>query len=201
MSIKVMDAVWEDTQLNQGETLVMLALADWANDYGRCWPSLPQLERKTRISVRGIRGIVDRLIEQGVLEKTIIEGKGVKYIVRPRNYVPPFGSETPEPTSATPERTSPNTSIHTNRPSGAKAPSVSRASGFPAEHAFRMQCVQWAVENMNWTAQSAGAEFDRFKDNAAAKGSTYIDWLAAWRNWCRSPYCKTAAPKREPFRG
>jgi len=79
-------------------------------------------------------------------------------------------------------------------PSGAKAPSVSRASGFPEDQQdFRVACVQWAVKEMRWSPGDAGQEFDRFHDNALQHGRQYKDWLAAWRNWCRSPYCKTKA--------
>ena len=91
----------------------------------------------------------------------------------------------------------------TSNTSGAKAPSVSRALPFPGEgystddkkmtqeHALRVLCVTWAVTELQWTTQDAGAEFLRFKDSALAADRRYKDWLAAWRNWCRSPFQKT----------
>lgn len=34
----------------------------------------------------------------------------------------------------------------------------------------------------------AEAQFTRFKDRNLAKGQTYVDWDAAWRNWLNSPH-------------
>jgi hypothetical protein len=211
MSIKLMAAVFDDEQLDQAETLTMLALADWANDDGRCWPSLPQLVKKTRLSERGLREIIRRLVEQGVLEKQDIAGKGTKYIVRPRHYVPPRNVMPPAPDAATPAPRAANTSIHT-KTSGAKAPSVSRA--IPVDvllndcpHRFTpTEAHSWAKSNMGWTTFQAKEEWERFVDHARAKAVVYIDWAAAWRNWCRSPYCKTksaeerTAYRKEPLR-
>ena len=40
MSIRVMSAVWA-IALPDSEKLVMLALADWSDDDGKCWPIDP----------------------------------------------------------------------------------------------------------------------------------------------------------------
>lgn len=108
MSIKVMNAVWEQDDLDASETLVMLALADWANDDGLCWPSLERLTEKTRLTERGLRGIILRLEERGYLERKKLHARGTYYTVKPRNYVPvempkPTGTsfrQLPEPRSA-----------------------------------------------------------------------------------------------------
>jgi hypothetical protein len=68
-------------------------------------------------------------------------------------------------------------------------------------HAFRVQCVQWAAQELGWRTSDAGLEYERFRDGALAHDRHYADWGRAWQNWCRSDYCKTTAPKREPFRG
>lgn len=49
MSIAVMNRVWgSDAITDQGDLCILLALADWSDDEGRCWPSLTQLARKSR---------------------------------------------------------------------------------------------------------------------------------------------------------
>lgn len=97
MSIRLMTAVWE-LDLSATEKLVMLALADWANDDGHCWPSMKQLSGKTGMTDRGIRKVMGELVAAGHLERDERPGKGVVYTVTPKKNT----SETPEPRSAPP---------------------------------------------------------------------------------------------------
>lgn len=54
--------VWEcKTLLDKNELLVLLAIADWANDNGEAYPSLSQLAKKCRMSRRGITNILTRI--------------------------------------------------------------------------------------------------------------------------------------------
>jgi hypothetical protein len=52
MSIKIMTEVWETSRLTSTQLLLCLALADYANDDRKCWPSVPSLAAKARISER-----------------------------------------------------------------------------------------------------------------------------------------------------
>lgn len=67
MSIRIMTSVWDDGPDDKGELLVLLALADNANDDGYCWPSISYLSRKCRLSERGILDIEIRLESEGYL--------------------------------------------------------------------------------------------------------------------------------------
>lgn len=67
MSIEVMSRVWKYGPDDKGELLVMLALADFANDQGECWPSIGRVAEKARMSERGVQKIVARLVEEGLL--------------------------------------------------------------------------------------------------------------------------------------
>ena len=58
MSIRIMSAVWEKAPVDGGSLLVLLAMADFANDNGICWPSLPALGRKARLSERQVRRVL-----------------------------------------------------------------------------------------------------------------------------------------------
>lgn len=69
MSIKVMSLIWENSTRRRGELLLLLALADHANDEGYCKPGMTSLARKTRTSRRNVLYTIDKLIASGELEK------------------------------------------------------------------------------------------------------------------------------------
>ncbi len=54
MSIALMSAVWQDGPNDRSERLLLLALADCANDQGLCWPHTQTLARKACMNVRTV---------------------------------------------------------------------------------------------------------------------------------------------------
>ena len=67
MSIAAMNWVWTLEDLGPTETLLMMALADAADDDGFCWPSQVVLARKARQTDRNVRRLITRLSRQGLL--------------------------------------------------------------------------------------------------------------------------------------
>lgn len=63
-----MSLVWERAPYTAGSLIVLLALADWANDEGVAWPSMDRLAQKARIDRRSAQRIVRQLEKDGVLE-------------------------------------------------------------------------------------------------------------------------------------
>ncbi len=74
MSVKIMTLVWEHAPCRENSLMVLLALADWANDEAVCWPSIQKLADKTRIDRRSAQRIIRRLVTDGLI--TIEEGGG-----------------------------------------------------------------------------------------------------------------------------
>ena len=70
MSVKVMARVWAHSQTAGGELLVMLALADFANDAEECWPSIPVLAQKARLTERQTRRVVAKLEQVGEIRRS-----------------------------------------------------------------------------------------------------------------------------------
>ncbi|MCA0184835.1 MAG: helix-turn-helix domain-containing protein [Proteobacteria bacterium] len=70
MSVKILSLVWEGFPGSGSELLTMLALADWSDDSGRCWPSVPSIARKVRLSPDQARRVVHRLIKNDFLAVT-----------------------------------------------------------------------------------------------------------------------------------
>jgi hypothetical protein len=74
MSVKFMARVWAHSRRKDGELLVMLALADFANDAGECWPSIPVLAQKARLTERQTRRVLKKLEEAGEIRKAPSNG-------------------------------------------------------------------------------------------------------------------------------
>ena len=68
MSIKIMAGVWEHAQYDGKKLLILLAMADFADDEGLCWPSQETLADKARCSVEYVRTATKAMVEAGDLE-------------------------------------------------------------------------------------------------------------------------------------
>ncbi|RDI16384.1 helix-turn-helix domain-containing protein [Lentzea flaviverrucosa] len=68
MSIKVVTLVWEHAPAAGNELLLLLAIADQANDLGTdAWPSVDTLARKTRLNKRTVQRLLQRLSSAGLV--------------------------------------------------------------------------------------------------------------------------------------
>ena len=163
MSIKIMSMIWGRGPDNQSERFVLLALADYANDEGECWPSIEGVARKTCLTDRGVRKIMRRLEETGWLE--IEAGGGRKncnlYRIKTLNIVQPerrsplnVVPENPEPRSLNPEPCS-------AEPSGTiKEPSESNS----AREIVEVLC--------RWTSGEAARSFVAYRRKQKGKALT-----------------------------
>lgn len=77
MSIKCMTAVWQSAQVNSTQLLVLLCLADFADEENTCYPSQETIAQKCRMSTRNVRDIVSKLESIGLVTKLFI-GNGYK---------------------------------------------------------------------------------------------------------------------------
>jgi hypothetical protein len=113
MSIKLMTAVWDREDLSSTQKLVLLSLADWANDDGLCWPSIERLAIKTSMAGRSVQRIIRDLESMGFVKRNEVLGKGNRYWIHiPMTECHPCPSVTPPMTEChpTPDTVSPNTS-------------------------------------------------------------------------------------------
>lgn len=71
MSIQIMSWVWQNSPYEGKALLLHLALGDFADDAGRCWPSQTTLARRARCTTRHVRDTISQMIEDGyvVLER------------------------------------------------------------------------------------------------------------------------------------
>ncbi|MEV0015402.1 helix-turn-helix domain-containing protein [Streptomyces tendae] len=68
MSFKVTNWVWARSESRNGARLVMLALADRADDNGYSWPSIDDLAERTKLSPRAVQKAIAVLAELGELD-------------------------------------------------------------------------------------------------------------------------------------
>lgn len=69
-----MTRVWEHSKHGGGTLLVLLALADYANDNGVCWPDVATLAVKARLTDRQVSNVLNDLIKDGDL--AVVPGRG-----------------------------------------------------------------------------------------------------------------------------
>jgi Helix-turn-helix domain len=68
MSVAMLSRVWKHSKARLGDRLVLLALADFADDAGEAWPSVETLAKKSRLSERETRYALRRLERSGELK-------------------------------------------------------------------------------------------------------------------------------------
>lgn len=86
MSIKMMLQAWELQGLSATQKLVLLCLADHANDQGVCWPSMERVAARSDVTDRSARRLIRQLEEMGhvsVTEPGGGRGKTPVYHVHP----------------------------------------------------------------------------------------------------------------------
>ncbi|VEB42956.1 Uncharacterised protein [Chromobacterium violaceum] len=67
MSIKLMSRAW-DMDIPTGQKMILIALADRANDEGECWPGQEELAKKGSMSPRSVVNHIDWLEDHGLLK-------------------------------------------------------------------------------------------------------------------------------------
>jgi hypothetical protein len=76
VSIRVMNAVWEHSAQTGSALLMLLALADFADDAGSAFPSVARLAKKTRITERQAWSLIRKLKMKGELAIDVGGGRG-----------------------------------------------------------------------------------------------------------------------------
>ncbi|MFT4056740.1 MAG: helix-turn-helix domain-containing protein [Novosphingobium sp.] len=123
MSIKIMSAVWE-MNLDASQKIVLLALADAANDEGHCWPGMASLAKKCSKSERTVQAMLSALETAGHITRNQVLGRGCNYYIHPRNSctpaipAPPQNSrKPPQNLHPTPAKSAPKPSMNHQEPS------------------------------------------------------------------------------------
>jgi hypothetical protein len=73
VSIKVLSEVWEHSKASGTPLLVLLSLADYADDDGECWPSIDAIRKKCRLKdERHVKRVIHETLERELGEVVVI---------------------------------------------------------------------------------------------------------------------------------
>jgi hypothetical protein len=194
MSIRLMSAVW-DMDLPAGEKIVLLALADQANDEGRqCWPSVETIMRRSGQGERTVRRALSSLEEKGHLTRNHRVNDSTQYHIHPcQNGTPAELAPVPN-TTVGGAKSAPKPSRTTI--SSQKATPSSRAGAKP-KLGFHRLPDDWEPAPLpeitqaklaQWPPGKISDELAAFRGWAAnaknedGKGRK-LNWNMAWVNW------------------
>ena len=76
MSVKCTSRVWELSESTGSNRLVLLAIADFANEDGVCWPGQDRLAKMAQISVSSVKRVIADLVESGELWRDRRKNRG-----------------------------------------------------------------------------------------------------------------------------
>lgn len=221
VSVKWITQAFEQNHVKGLGRLVLLAIADAADDDGVCWPSVPTLARKAGLSPRTCHRVLDALRQKGVVSWTARQGTSSLYQLHAVPSEAPITESDPcQPDMGTPANLTGVKNMHPCQPDRVPLPlagrpplptigrvtvknrqrTVSRARSrrerFPSGFTLTDQRREYARTK----GLDAGGEFEQFADHHRAKGTTFLDWDAAWRTWCRNAvkFNRKATPPPKP---
>ena len=187
MSVRIMSLAWE-LPLSPTEKLVILALADCANDEGECWPSIATIARKSNLGERSVQRSIQALKDAGHLSRHEVAGKGCRYTIHPRHCDTP-ATKSPVPHSRTappqwhptPATVAPKPSLNHQEPTKKK----NRAHELP--DGWQPRCFGAGTKSQRivdgWPPGYFEEVLEHFVAHHTAKGSKFEDWQAAWSTW------------------
>jgi hypothetical protein len=198
MSVRVMSLVWA-MDLPDSEKIVLLALADCANDEGHCWPGMATLTRKCSKSDRTIQIAIRSLCTKGHLTRREVPGKGCNYTVHPivrladpRSCCTPEGTSPrndlgtpPKPVRDTPEAASGKPSKNHQEPSSSARGAVGVKTLIPAD--WKAPPVSELPPRSRacaeqWTEDSYQTEAEAFVCYWRSERKMKGDWRDTWCN-------------------
>jgi len=199
MSVRTMARVWEFSRNKGNDLLMLLAIADFADDDGRAYPSVSTLAKKCRMKPRNASSILSALRASGELVVRMNEGPRGANMYRIILQATPLqesagvqkragvqeSAGSPAETCVKPlQKRAPKPSVNQER-GAAHSPEGSR---LPLDWSLPCEFREWSSQNLGWTSSQADDVAERFADYWRAvpgKNAIKADWFATWRNWCR----------------
>jgi hypothetical protein len=187
VSIRLMTEAWKNEQVSGNKLLLLLALCDYANDDGLCYPTVQTLAKKVRVQVRSVQKMLSELRELGLMDR--YKSGGGKYPNIYRVTPTPVPADTPVPTDTPPLSLEEHPSILIGNHHITKSKKKSSIE------------LDWIPKNVEYAREHGLAPeqaLEFFVTWAVSNGKTYKDWDLTWSNACRTWLKKQGLPTATP---
>ncbi|EDZ0848574.1 helix-turn-helix domain-containing protein [Salmonella enterica] len=212
MSMNLMAKAMSIKVGNPLRKLVLIKLADNANDNGECWPSYQHIADHCECSKSAVKEHISALIKLGLMTKEnrvgVNNGKGntsnvyrlhlTSTPVPPESTPPVPPKSTPVPPKSTPPVPPKSTPVPPKStppvpPAGTRTSHSFEPVKEPLDNKKKLSSMpegfspsashQKMAEEYGISLQE---EFDKFTDHHISKGSKFIDWNRALNTWLRN---------------
>lgn len=213
MSLRASTWAWT-VQTSPTAKLVLVALADHADEAGLCWPSIARLRTFTCLSERAIRDALRDLETSELMVTDRREGMNSRYTLRigcpaaPRQEMPGSSIPTPAPNAGdpgaicrtprqqmpgTPAAAAPEPSLTTKEPPVNRQEVALRAPAAKAEPRGYRLPEDWApsrddcefAQDLGLRPDEVAAEFRDYWNSVPGAKGRKLDWSGTFRNSCR----------------
>lgn len=217
MSVHVSSWVWKHAEAKGNALLVLLALADMANDDGVCWPSKQHLADRTRLSLSTVKRVIGQLREGRQVVADVSMGRSNVYRIlmeKQGQSEPLEGQSDPggqfEPSTKLTQgvghsydpgggsTVTPYTSVkhqETSRDTfdvDEDVPKGSRtAVAIPKPFVVTAEMRAWAASKAPSVAVDAvTSDFVAYWREGNGKGRRMKNWTLTWRNWLKRDHAR-----------
>lgn len=189
MSVSQINAAWQVRGITSSQKLVLVCLADNANDAGFCWPSLSDIRARCCMEERAVQRAMAALEKKGMIRRIFRKGRSTQYWLEIVNQVskmtpPPKMTGVSPVTPTPPQNDTPPppkmTPITIKEPF--KEPSLKKIDKkkFPPPPEIMLEL------RAKFPSIDVDGELESYVDWLAANGKRPKDRIAGFRNWLRN---------------
>jgi len=202
MSLDATRWAWMQQGIGATRKLVLLSLADRADENNVAFPSIARLEQDTDLDRKTIMRSLAGLEQLGLVESQKAQGAVTRYRLigvsdrcKPVPKLVPVPKTVPVPKlglGSTKIGTGTSTKIGTqnlpiesinNLKTNTARETTRRSSSMRSDFELHADWYAWAIEYDRTI--DATAAFEEFRDYWVGNGKPMRDWFATWRNWIR----------------
>lgn len=178
MSLKALTWAF-DQELKPDLKIVLLALADYADGDGVCWPGQKSIAAKAGMSERTVREKLSALEELGYIARRRRQNSEGYRSTDEYKLLPAAPAAWPTGEGAGPHRQTVAGTEEPSEPSATNKQSAPRQTQLPADltwtNAHSVKALKRGVDVED--------QFEKFKDYHLARASKFADWDRAFHTW------------------
>lgn len=188
-----------DLELPPTPKLILLVLADHADDQGFCFPSTATIARRASVSERTLSRVLSKLEDQGYIARSrrhLANGNRTSdgYLLTPDQATdwqldqPPSVQDQPPTVASTGEP-----SVEPPVTTTARTRATQMPPGMAWSNAHSVKAMGRGVD--------VDVEFAKFTDYHLSRASTFVDWDRAFHSWLNNARPEPGAGRQRPGGG